>query len=60
MFRKPNDQRFNMIYVKREAPILVTIGHKLCSELGLARSELHKTLIKEFWSRRKQSTLSLI
>ena len=60
MFRKPNNQRFNMIYAKRAAPILVPIEHKLCSELGLARSKLHKTVIKEFWNRRKQSTLSLI
>ena len=56
----PNSQRFNMTYTKREAPILVPIEHKLCSELGLDRSELHKTAIKEFWNRRQQSTLALI
>ena len=60
MMRKPNSQRFNMTYTKREAPILVPIEHKLCSELGLDRSELHKTAIKEFWNRRQQSTLALI
>ena len=49
-----------MTYAKREAPILVPIEHKLCAEMGLGRSELHKTAIKEFWSRRQQSTLSLI
>jgi len=49
-----------MTYTKREAPILVPIERKLCSELGLDRSELHKTAIKEFWNRRQQSTLSLI
>ena len=49
-----------MTYTKREAPILVPIEHKLCSELGLDRSELHKTAIKGFWNRRQQSTLSLI
>ena len=60
MMRKPNSQRFNMTYTKREAPILVPIEHKLFSELGLDRSELHKTAIKEFWNRRQQSTLALI
>ena len=60
MMRKPNIQRFNMTYTKREAPILVPIEYKLCSELGLDRSELHKTAIKEFWNRRQQSTLALI
>ena len=49
-----------MTYTKREAPILVPIEHKLCSEIGLDRSELLKTAIKEFWNRRQQSTLSLI
>ena len=51
MMPKPNSQRFNMTYTKREAPILVPIEHKLCSELGLDRSELHKVAIKEFWHR---------
>ena len=49
-----------MTYAKREAPVLVPIERKLCSELGLDRSEFHKTAIKEFWNRRQQSTLSLI
>ena len=52
MIRQTNNQRFNMTYTKREAPILVPIEHKLCSELGLDRSELHKTAIKGFWNRR--------
>ena len=60
MFQKPNNQRFNMTYTKRGAPILVPVEHRLCCELGLDRSELHKTAIKEFWNRRQQSTLSLL
>ena len=57
---KANSQRFNMTYSKREAPILVPIEHKLCAELGLGRSELHKRAVKEFYNRRQQSTLNLI
>ena len=49
-----------MTYTKREAPILVPIEYRLCCELGLDRSELHKTAIKEFCNRRQQSTLSLL
>ena len=60
MLRKLNSQRFDMIYAKREAPTLVPIEHKLCSELGLDRSEIHKIAIKGFWNRRQQSTLQLI
>jgi len=57
---KQNSQRFNMTYNRFEAPVLVPIEHKLCRELGLDRSELHKVAIKEFYNRRQQSTLNLI
>ena len=57
---KANSKRFNMTYTNREAPILVPIEYQLMKELGLDRSELHKTAIKELWNRRQKSTLNLI
>ena len=57
---KPNNQRFNMTYSKREAPVLVPIEYQLCEELGLDRSALHKRAVKDLWNRRQESTLNLI
>ena len=49
-----------MSYSEQEAPVIVPIEYKLMKELGMDRSNVHKTAIKEFWSRRQQSTLTLI
>ena len=55
-----NTPRFNMTYSKHEAPILIPIEYELMKQLGIDRSSLHKTAIKEFYNRRQQSTLNLI
>ena len=57
---KPNSKRFNMTYSNREAPVLVPIEYQLMKEMGIDRSELHKTAIKQLWNQRQQSTLNLI
>tara|TARA_B100000085_G_scaffold277312_1_gene297556 strand:+ start:723 stop:872 length:150 start_codon:yes stop_codon:yes gene_type:complete len=49
-----------MSYSEQEAPVIVPIEYKLMKELGMDRSNVHKTAIKEFWNRRQQSTLTLI
>ena len=42
--------------LSRDAAFVLT----LMKELGVDRSELHKTAIKELWNRRQQSILNLI
>ena len=49
-----------MTYSKNEATVLIPIEHELMKQLGIDRSALHKTAIKEFYNRRQQSTLNLI
>ena len=49
-----------MTYSKHEAPILIPIEYELMKQLGIDRSSLHKTAIKDFYNRRQQSTLNLI
>ena len=57
---KANTPRFNMTYSRHEAPILIPIEYELMKQLGVDRSALHKTAIKEFYNRRQQSTLNMI
>ena len=57
---KPISNRFNMTYSKHEALVLIPIEYELMKKLGVDRSELHKTAIKELYNRRQQSTLNLI
>ena len=57
---KPIPRKFNCTYKVNEAALLVPIEYKLMKELGMDRSNVHKTAIKEFWNRRQQSTLTLI
>ena len=47
-------------YSRHEAPVLIPIEHELMKQLGIDRSSLHKTAIKEFYNRRQQSALNLI
>ena len=49
-----------MTYSRHEAPVLIPIEHELMKQLGIDRSSLHKTAIKEFYNRRQQSALNLI
>ena len=44
-----------MTYSKHEALVLIPIEYELMKKLGVDRSELHKTAIKEFYNRRQQS-----
>ena len=57
---KANTPRFNMAYSKHEAPILIPIEYELMKQLGIDRSALHKTAIKELYNRRQKSTLNLV
>lgn len=57
---KANTPRFNMTYSRHEAPVLIPIEYELMKQLGIDRSALHKTAIKEFYNRRQQSTLNMI
>ena len=57
---KANTPRFNMTYSRHEAPVLIPIEYELMKQLGIDRSSLHKTAIKEFYNRRQQSALNLI
>ena len=57
---KANTPRFNMTYSRHEAPVLIPIEYELMKQLGIDRSALHKTAIKEFYNRRQRSTLNLI
>ena len=57
---KANTPRFNMTYSKHEAPILIPIEYEPMKQLGIDRSALHKTAIKELYNRRQKSTLNLV
>ena len=57
---KANTPRFNMTYSKHEAPVLIPIEYALMKQLGIDRSALHKTAIKELYNRRQKSTLHLV
>ena len=57
---RANTPRFNMTYSKHEAPVLIPIEYELMKQLGIDRSALHKTAIKELYNRRQKSTLNLV
>ena len=49
-----------MTYTETEAPVYVPIERKLMQELGVTRSYLHKLAIKQFYNRRKSTTLDML
>ncbi len=57
---KANSKQFKVTYKDTEAPLLVPIEYQLMKELGIDRSGLHKTAIREMYNRRQKSMLNLI
>ena len=57
---EPNSTRFSMTYTETEAPVYVPIERSLMKELGVDRSRLHKIAIKQFYNRRKSTTLEML
>ena len=49
-----------MTYTETEAPVYVPIERSLMKELGVDRSRLHKIAIKQFYNRRKSTTLEML
>ena len=51
---------FLMSYKQREAPIYLPMENKLCEEMGLTRSDLHKTAIRFLNNSRQQQQSAMV
>ena len=51
---------FLMSYKQREAPIYIPMEQKLCEEMALTRSDVHKTAIRFLYNSRQQQQSAMV
>ena len=52
---KPIQRRRCINYKQREAPVLFKMEEKMCDEMGLTISELHKQAVRKWFNERQNA-----